>query len=360
MILFKHCLRILSFFALILTLGLVVAPAAAQLPCTPRTDWLPYRVTSGDTLGRIATRFSTVVSTLAAGNCLSNINLIFLGQVLKVPPRPVDTPIESISGREVTFQQFERGFMTWEYTGQIRVYFGQSGGQVRLLRLDQYATLPDNPVTSVPPGGRFKPEFGFGKVWGNIPGIRAALGWATTRESGQVLDSSPTDSDTYYLMLPDGRAITIVNNNLWSIYTGVFPGATRRTTVTATFQPFEGGFLLWRQDTGRIDEFHADNQYAGGYNLDQYANLSDTPIPDVPPAGLFKPVLGLGRVWTHFITTRDALGWGLLAENTYQATFVTDLGTFVQCVNLPHGVFVSYPIFDGARSYTWEVVADCG
>ncbi|HEX4865082.1 MAG TPA: LysM peptidoglycan-binding domain-containing protein [Acidimicrobiales bacterium] len=44
-----------------------------------------YRVLSGDTLSRIAARFGTTVGALASANHITNPNLIFAGQVLSVP-----------------------------------------------------------------------------------------------------------------------------------------------------------------------------------------------------------------------------------------------------------------------------------
>ena len=44
-----------------------------------------YTVQRGDTLAKIAARFGVSVAALQAANNLSNINLIFVGQVLKIP-----------------------------------------------------------------------------------------------------------------------------------------------------------------------------------------------------------------------------------------------------------------------------------
>ncbi len=54
--------------------------------CTPRYDWsYTYVVHRGDTLSNIAQRASVSLQTLAQGNCISNPNLIYAGQVLRVP-----------------------------------------------------------------------------------------------------------------------------------------------------------------------------------------------------------------------------------------------------------------------------------
>lgn len=57
-----------------------------------------YTVVRGDTLGRIAGRFGTTVGALASANGITNINLIYVGQVLQIPggtgpgPQPTAAP----------------------------------------------------------------------------------------------------------------------------------------------------------------------------------------------------------------------------------------------------------------------------
>lgn len=63
------------------------------VPVTPGVQ--TYTVRSGDTLSVIAARFNTTVATLAQLNNITNPNLIFAGQVLRVPgtaPAPQPTP----------------------------------------------------------------------------------------------------------------------------------------------------------------------------------------------------------------------------------------------------------------------------
>jgi hypothetical protein len=72
-------------------------PTAIIPPCIPRADWLyTYIVQTGDTLFSIAQRFGLTLAQLQAGNCITNANQIFVGQVLRVPyppPPPPPTPI---------------------------------------------------------------------------------------------------------------------------------------------------------------------------------------------------------------------------------------------------------------------------
>jgi LysM repeat protein len=57
--------------------------------CKPRTDWkLIYRVQPNDALARIAEQFNTTAEAIAEGNCLRDLNIIVVGQELRVPGDP--------------------------------------------------------------------------------------------------------------------------------------------------------------------------------------------------------------------------------------------------------------------------------
>jgi hypothetical protein len=66
--------------------GLQSPTPAAPPGCQPRKDWkLTYTVQRNDALSRIADVYNTTVDALIKGNCLSNKDVIVIGQVLKVP-----------------------------------------------------------------------------------------------------------------------------------------------------------------------------------------------------------------------------------------------------------------------------------
>jgi len=65
----------------------IIQPTAIP-SCTPRADWPTYIVVAGDTLGRVAVRAGTSTTALMQANCLSNANLISVGQALRVPRQP--------------------------------------------------------------------------------------------------------------------------------------------------------------------------------------------------------------------------------------------------------------------------------
>ncbi len=85
---------------LVIPTGETTPPPATQPPPTtqpPPSADCTYTVQRGDTLSRIAVRYNTTVAQLAALNNISNPNLIYGGQVLKVPcsssdPQPPQPP----------------------------------------------------------------------------------------------------------------------------------------------------------------------------------------------------------------------------------------------------------------------------
>ncbi len=84
-----------------LSIGPSAAPVTTTPTPAPAAGSGTYSVRSGDTLGGIAARFGTSVSTLASLNGISNPNLIYVGQPLRLPggsgPAPV-TPTGPVPG----------------------------------------------------------------------------------------------------------------------------------------------------------------------------------------------------------------------------------------------------------------------
>lgn len=67
-------------------------PPVVTPPITPPPQNCTYVVQSGDTLGKIAIRFGTTISTLASLNHISNPDVIYAGQVLYLPGCATDPP----------------------------------------------------------------------------------------------------------------------------------------------------------------------------------------------------------------------------------------------------------------------------
>lgn len=131
-----------------------------------------------------------------------------------VPPAPAGPVVTTTS---TAFQPYQGGFMIWEaHTGNVVAFY--SSGSYQVFAASTYSSLRDNPVPDAVPAGLVRPAFGLGKVWGNYPTVRQALGWATQGESYYLpsFRSSSNPSTGYpqtCFVLPDGRFVTYALSN---------------------------------------------------------------------------------------------------------------------------------------------------
>jgi LysM domain len=101
-------------------------PTPSSTPgCVPRKDWkLTYTVKQDDALVRIADLYDVWVKELAEGNCLRDMNVIIVGQVLKVPgttqpmqPEVQCGPFELLTPANGTFNVSGGGTLTFDWHG---------------------------------------------------------------------------------------------------------------------------------------------------------------------------------------------------------------------------------------------------
>jgi hypothetical protein len=97
--------------------------------------------------------------------------------------------------------------------------------------------------------------------------------------------------------------------------------------VWSAWQPFERGYMWWRQDIDWAYVIHwqdgADPQ-KGDWTTGGESWKWDDSFPDgrglVPPAGRFEPVRGFGFVWFNFLGGPSAqIGWGTDREKGFCA-----------------------------------------
>ena len=100
-----------------------------------------YIVKSGDTLTKLASRFSTTVSALATANNIRNINLIFIGQRLTIPDGrqstqsfPKQNPLINTGGASGS----------WGEPKAPPVYNYNSGGQITVPTAAQKASYDES------------------------------------------------------------------------------------------------------------------------------------------------------------------------------------------------------------------------
>lgn len=90
-------------------------------------------------------------------------------------------------------------------------------------------------------------------------------------------------------------------------------------TTAAAFQPFENGFMIWRQDIDVIYVLFNNGSYRTFIHA-EFEPLPDNPVTAPPPQGRVSPIRGFGRVWGNHSSVQSGLGWGLVAEYGYNAS----------------------------------------
>lgn len=119
------------------------------------------------------------------------------------------------------------------------------------------------------------------------------------------------------------------------------PGATIITTQAA-YQPFEGGFMVWKESDGAIWIFIKGGEFQS-FSEEGYSALPENPITVTPPDGRSSPISGFGRIWGNIEPIRTALGWGLALEAGYTLALeiIAEGETPQYTLNLPDGRRVS-------------------
>jgi LysM repeat protein len=118
--------------------GAETATPSSTPGCEPRKDWkLRYTVQFNDALAKIADKYSTTVDQLAAANCLTDVNLIRVGQELRVPGdvQPVQpyvcTPWEVLTPLDGTLAIEGEGQLTFNWHGPRAAH-----NLIRIIRPD--------------------------------------------------------------------------------------------------------------------------------------------------------------------------------------------------------------------------------
>jgi hypothetical protein len=143
---------------------------------------------------------------------------------------------------------------------------------------------------------------------------------------------------------------------VWSTYSQVrtrlgCPVETEKSTWSAE-ETFVNGYMFWRGDLGVIYTLFSDKTFL--QFVDTWTSAEpewDTTI--VPPAGLYQPKRGFGKVWRQGDVppagkVRDKLSWATAEEHGLSASWQAYAGGLMLWSNT-QGIFVLY-----TDNYTWE------
>jgi hypothetical protein len=89
--------------------------------------------------------------------------------------------------------------------------------------------------------------------------------------------------------------------------------------VQVAFQPFERGAMFWRGDVRQVIVLQEDNTWSA-YE-DTWQEGQPERDPDlVPPAGLYQPIRGFGKVWREELGGKAAqIGWATAQERGFSS-----------------------------------------
>jgi hypothetical protein len=98
------------------------------------------------------------------------------------------------------------------------------------------------------------------------------------------------------------------------------PSAAEAGFGSAAEQNFEHGYMFWNGDARRIYVFSATTNTWRSY-ADTWTEGEPPPALLTPPAGMYQPVRGFGKLWLDQPEVRQALGWATGQERAVQAAW---------------------------------------
>jgi hypothetical protein len=172
-------------------------------------------------------------------------------------------------------------------------------------------------------------------VWRTEPGGPLAESSPVSSPTGSwtlTLPASYTTTATFLLFATDAAGNTTQSALTVSIicpYVYFFGDAgvgascplNEATTVQAAFQAFEGGVMIWRADTSEILVLY--NSGVVSRFRDTWQEGETVAINETPPAGLYAPMRGFGKVWVSDQGVRNGLGWATTLEQGYTMQYQT-------------------------------------
>ena len=121
--------------------------------------------------------------------------------------------------------------------------------------------------------------------------------------------------------------------------------------VQAAYEVFENGYMIWRGDTSDI--YVLLNTGDVRVVKDRWQGEMIT-FPDPPPAGLYQPTRGFGRVWVDDPALRRAIGWAVTLEQGYTMNYQLSSDYSPRLyVNWPDGTVIYLSLYGDTG--TWGV-----
>jgi len=110
-------------------------------------------------------------------------------------------------------QTFVNGRMFWRSDNSM-IYVLNANGTWQQVADTWTAAEPEWDTSIVAPAGYYQPKRGFGKVWRNVYGVRASLGWATIDERGLYGAVQPF-TNGLMIYSPSGGVFVLYGDGRW-------------------------------------------------------------------------------------------------------------------------------------------------
>jgi hypothetical protein len=187
----------------------------------------------------------------------------------------------------------------------------------------------------------------------------SASGTATPAPAETPTAAEPSASPSQAAPVPTATPVCPLgaDGQLYDLYSSDLLGCATTTadTVWSAWQPFEGGYLLWRDDTDTVYALY-------GSDSGSWLEIADTwdgsTLPDRgdAPAGRQAPIRGFGHVWATSDEIFQNLGWATDQEKGFCATvqrfekgFLLRSSAVESCT--PNG------LFNHARTAGWAPIS---
>ena len=162
-----------------------------------------------------------------------------------------------------------------------------------------------------------------GRLWlAGKGGVRSVvpdkLRWTKPAAPRPVATSTPTPAPTATVG-PCATALTGGEAEINGRSLGLGCPRGPNETIQMARQKFQNGQMIWREDRRWIYVLYNDGTWGGFSDLWQEGDPVENPAL-TPPAGLYQPSRGFGKVWQENLGGPNGkLGWALEKEQGIQA-----------------------------------------
>lgn len=275
-------------------------PPICSAPYQP--GFTPHIIRPGERLADLmAGVLNLTVTQVIALNCLDDASTLPVGGVIWLPeanPLISDQPFDSdsnvdkaeiisLTSSAENIQNLAPVSFTWEAHGSA-AYF--------------YLCNPDPALECIRPAQTQPVPLSY-----TTPSITNFRYAAPMRYRLEVVDGNARATEDITLQ------VTCSQTPLGQ-YTGLVPCPDAPPhTVTAAWQSFQGGYMIWFSDTYKIWVMTREDHQIQVFN-DTYREGEAQPTATAPN-GLLVPIRGFGKIWLALGGAESALGWATAPES---------------------------------------------